>query len=65
MVIAAWAQGVGTCWIGDFAEDEVKKWLRIPEKLSVIALVSFGYPAEQPTEHDKKALSEIIHHDKF
>jgi len=65
MVIAAWAQGVGSCWIGDFVEDEVKKLLGIPEKLSLIAMISFGYPAEKPTEHDKKTLNEILHYDKF
>jgi len=27
MVIAAWAMGVGSCWIGDFKEDNVKKTL--------------------------------------
>jgi len=65
MVLAAWAQGIGSCWIGDFVEDEVKKLLGIPERLSVIALVSFGYPAELPTPHGKKPLNEIVHYDRF
>ncbi len=48
MVIAAWAMGVGSCWIGDFDEEKVKKSLGIPERWNVVAFVSFGYPAEKP-----------------
>ena len=48
MVIAAWSLGVGSCWIGAFNEERVKQLLKIPEKWKVVALVTFGYPAEQP-----------------
>jgi len=65
MVIAAQAQGVGSCWIGDFVEEDVKKLLDIPEKYRIIALLSMGYPAEQPKPKNKKAFEEIVHHDKF
>jgi nitroreductase len=65
MVIAAWALGIGSCWIGDFEEEMVKKLLNIPEDWKVIALISFGYPAEQPRSSLKKPLSEIVSYNKF
>ncbi len=65
MVIAAWAMGVGSCWIGDFNEDQVKQLLQIPEKWSIVALVSFGYPAEQPKPRRKKSLTEIVSYNRF
>jgi nitroreductase len=65
MVLAAEAQGVGSCWIGDFKEEELKKLLSIPDHLKVIALISFGYSAEEPSPHNKKSLEEIIHYDRF
>jgi len=65
MVIAAEAQGVASCWIGDFEEKEVKELLGIPDNLKIIALVSFGYPAEKPSPSDKKSLKEIVHYNKF
>jgi nitroreductase len=46
MVIAAWAMGVGSCWLGAFKEGEVKQILNIPENWKVVALITFGYPAE-------------------
>jgi len=65
MVIAAQAQRLGSCWIGDFKQREVKKILGIPKNLKVIALISFGYPAEHPGPKVKKNLEEIVHHNRF
>jgi nitroreductase len=65
MVIAAEAQGVGSCWIGDFKPEEVKTLLKIPDNLKIIALISFGYPMEKPNPSNKKSLKEIVHYNKF
>jgi len=65
MVIAAWALGVGSCWVGDFNEEKVKKLLNIPESWNVVALVSFGYPAEKPHPGKKKSIEEIVSFNKF
>jgi nitroreductase len=46
MVIAAWAMDIGSCWLGAFKEGDVKKLLNIPDNWKVVALVTFGYPAE-------------------
>lgn len=64
MVIVAWAL-VGSCWIGDFNEEKVKKLLNIPESWNVVALVSFGYPAEKPHSRKRKPLQEIVSFNKF
>jgi nitroreductase len=65
MVIAAEAQGLGSCWIGDFNKSEVKELLGIPGNVSVVALVAFGYPAEKPAPRTKKSLEEIVHYERF
>jgi len=65
MVIAGWAMGVGSCWIGDFNEEKVKQLLNVPDKWRVVALVSFGYPAEQPQQKKKKPVEEIVSYNKF
>ena len=38
------AEGLGTCWIGAFYEDEVKRILEIPPEIRVVALLPIGYP---------------------
>lgn len=65
MVIAAWGLGIGSCWIGDFKEVEVKSLLNIPEDRKVIALVTFGYPAEKIESRQKKPMDEIVSYNKF
>lgn len=65
MVIAAWALGIGSCWVGDFIEEEVKDLLSIPDDQKVVALVSFGYPAEQPGSKQKKPITEIVGYNGF
>lgn len=65
MVISAWAKDVGSCWIGDFKEDDVKQLLKIPNKWKVVAILSFGYPAENPQPRKKKSLDELVSYDKF
>ena len=65
MVIAAWGLGIGSCWIGDFKEAEVKSLLNIPEDRKVIALVAFGYPAEKIESRQKKPIDEIVSYNKF
>jgi len=65
MVIAAWAMGVGSCWIGGFNEDKVKKLLSIPDRWKVVALVTFGYPAEIPHAKGRKSIEKIVSYNKF
>jgi nitroreductase len=65
MVVAAWAMGIGSCWIGDFNQEKVKKLLVIPERWGVVALVSFGYPAEKPQPRKKKPFEEIVSFNSF
>ena len=65
MVLAATGLGYGTCWIGAFDEEEVKRLLRIPEELKVIALLPIGFPDEAPAPRARKPLTEIVFYEKY
>ena len=65
MVIAAWTLGVGSCWIGACKEEKVKELLKIPDKWKVVALVTLGYPAEQPKPRKKKSFEEMFSFNTF
>lgn len=60
MVLVATSMGYGTCWIGAFDEDAVKRLLTIPEKMKVVALLPIGIPDETPPAKSRKQLSEIF-----
>ncbi len=65
MVIAAWTLGVGSCWIGAFDEKRVKESLKIPDKWKVVALITLGYPAEEPKPKNKKSFEDLFSFDTF
>ncbi|OYD17291.1 nitroreductase [candidate division WOR-3 bacterium JGI_Cruoil_03_51_56] len=65
MVLAAAAEGLGTCWIGSFTEAEVKKVLGIPGNVKPIALTPLGYPACESEPKPRKPISEIVCYDHF
>ncbi|GAH64388.1 unnamed protein product [marine sediment metagenome] len=65
LMLQAQEEGLGTCWIGSFEEEEVKAILNIPENVKVLALTPLGYPDEIPRFRGRKSLDEIISYDRF
>lgn len=65
MILEAYEQGLGTCWLGSYDEDKVKKVLGIPEDVRVVAITPLGYPAESPAPRPRKEFDEIVCYDKF
>jgi nitroreductase len=60
MVLTAWELGVGSCWIGWFDQEKVKKLLNIAGKEEVVALLTLGYEKERSVPlKQRKDLSEI------
>jgi nitroreductase len=65
IVIAAWTFGIGSCWIGSFSEEKVKGLFKIPGKWKVVALLTLGYPAEEPKVKNRKSFEELFSFNKF
>lgn len=43
MMLSAWNEGIGSCWVGVFNADDVAKALGLPENVRVTALMPMGY----------------------
>jgi nitroreductase len=65
MTLMAASLGLGTCWIGAFHEDQVKKILNIPDKIRVVELLTLGYPSHQPSPRSRKGFDEIVRYEKW
>jgi nitroreductase len=67
MSLAAWNEGLGTCWIGAIDRDKVKEMLDIPKNFYVLTILPFGYPEEFTVKRKKvrKPAEEIFHWEKF
>ena len=65
IALAATAEGLGTCWIGAFKEDQVKKILGLPEGVRVVQLMPLGYPANEAPAKRRLGIEEIVKWDKW
>ncbi len=67
MMLTAWSQGIGSNWVGYNNLSEVNSLLGIPEEISVLAILPFGYPAEAIGKGQKKRkpLSEVAYNERW
>jgi nitroreductase len=58
--------GLGTCWIGAFHEDKVKKILNIPNTIRVVELLTLGYPQDKTIrKKNRHELKEIVFYEEW
>ena len=66
MMLMATALGIGSLWITPVSTGEIKRLLRIPETLQLIALVPLGYPARGHTKKtSRRSIETIVHYDEI
>ncbi len=60
--LAAFAEGLGTCWIAAFKEKEVKELLGVDSGSRIPFLSPLGYPAENKGAiTNRKTLESLVH----
>lgn len=59
-MLAAYALGFGSCWVGAFDEDAVRKALGIPRNLRPISLIPLGYPSEKPKPPERLKKEDAV-----
>lgn len=65
MTLAATALGLGTCWIGAFYADCVRRLLNIPEEVMIVEMMTLGYPDEEPAPRPRMALEEMVYTERW
>jgi len=65
VVLAAVDEGLGTCWIGAFSQEKVKRILSIPDKYKVVTVMPMGYPIGETVASSRKPIEEIVCYEKF
>lgn len=48
LILEAYSLDLGTCWVGAFDEEELRKMLGIPQNVRPIAIIPVGYADEKP-----------------
>lgn len=78
MMLAAWAEGIGSCIASLHDEAKARAVLGVPAALRVQMAISFGYPAPGPDDTieglpkakvlaslGRKPLAELVHYDRW
>ena len=58
-------EGLATCMLGWFKDEEVKRLLAIPEGGSVELIITLGYPADEVRKKKRKSLEEISSYNRY
>ena len=68
LVLAARNEGLGTCWIGAFQDQPIKKLLGVPADHDIIMLLPVGYLASADQFHastERLPMNEIVFAEHF
>ena len=67
MILTAWAEGVGSNWVGYQNLAQVKPLLGIPADVEVMAILPFGYPVKKlgKGRKNRKPLGQVAHRERF
>ncbi len=57
--------GLATCWVGYFAEDIIKRELKIPEKVHVEGIFPIGYGYLKPKKRFRTELDGILYFNTY
>lgn len=64
MILEAWNQGIGSCWVNLYDSNELKTQFDLPDNIVPVCLMPMGYISEdsKPIEmhFQKKSLNEIF-----
>ena len=60
LMLLAYSEGLGTCWVGAFDEKEVSEVLNLPGNLRPIVICPVGYPSEKPRTTSRVLKKEAI-----
>ncbi len=68
MLLTAWADGLGSNWVGFGGLDQIKPRLGIPAEMEVFAVLPIGYAKDETKGQGKKkrkALSEVAYREHW
>lgn len=65
IVLEAENQGLSTCWIAWFTQEQIRPILDIPSDKYVVSILTLGYSGEMPKPRPRKKLEDIVHYEKW
>ena len=65
MAIQAESEGLESCFITTFGEQDIKDLLSVPHRMRVVLLIVLGYPAADTDQQPRKPLQQIVSYEHW
>ena len=67
MAVAGWAQGLGTCWVGNFDNAKLCEMLGVPALWAIFTILPFGYADSKrpPEARPLRSKKEMVHYELY
>ena len=65
LMLAAWGEGIGSCWVGGLDRPQIKALLGIPEYVETVALIPLGYPAGSFGPAVRRPAAEVTSYNRY
>jgi len=65
MLLSLTAQGLASCWVGEFSEQEIKVKFKIPQDWNIEAIIPIGYAKSKSVKKKKADLENKIFWEKW
>jgi nitroreductase len=67
LMLAAWGEGVGSCWVGGLDRPKIKELLGVPADAELVTVIPFGYPTDEEKSKKKvrKRLTKIAYRERY
>ncbi|MBI2658211.1 nitroreductase family protein [Candidatus Woesearchaeota archaeon] len=65
MLLTAHSLGLGSCWVGAFDEEEIRRLCSLPEHVNVQGIITIGYADETPTPPPKYRIEHVMFFEKW
>ncbi|RJQ39831.1 MAG: nitroreductase family protein [Nitrospiraceae bacterium] len=60
MMLVAFDNKLGTCWVGAFRENELTRILNLPMNLKPVVIIPVGYPSKNPSPPQRVSREEAV-----
>jgi len=65
LVLQAQEEGLPTCWVAWFTQDQIRSVLGVPPHTYVVAVITVGYSEERPSPRPRHRMDEILRYERW
>lgn len=65
LILAAAAEGLGTCWVAAFNPAAAREILSLPPEVEPIAFTPLGYAADRAPDKKRKPMGELVRYERW